>query len=207
MLTTCTHTLESGKTCQSPAIRGTSLCFHHTPHEEIKRQFPHESEPFELPKMHGKSALIVAISEVLERMAQRRIECSEARVFINGIGLSARIMNEIDQENAARPLGLDGMQSAAPSEPETTSESLQQTIDEIAEGLGIEMPTLEEMLKLQATMPNGTPEKALEHWISTGRIRPTRPEGSRLIAEFKEPRPAHQCPRAVAAASAEPIRS
>jgi hypothetical protein len=207
MATSCTHTHESGKTCQSPAVRGTSLCFHHTPHEEIKRRFPEESEPFELPKLHGKSALIVAISEILERMAQRRIKCSEARVFINGIGLSARLMSDVDREIAEDPAGTRDARSVIPEESEPTSESIQQMVDEIAEGLGIEMPTLEEMQKLQASMPDGTPEKALNHWISIGRIRPIRPEGARVIAGVKERRPAHQCPRAAAAAAAQPIPS
>lgn len=194
MFTSCTHVHDSGETCKSPAVRGTDLCFHHTPHEEVKRQFPHESEPFELPKIHSKSSLVVAISEVLERFAKQQIKRSDVRTFLSGFGLSARIMSEVKQEAAAALL------SEAESEP--ISESIQQTLDEIAEGLGMEMPTLEEMQKLQASMPNGTPEQALDYWISTGRIRPRQPVDNARPEAMKHPhRPGHNCPHDVGAPS------
>ena len=177
MFTACTHTHDSGETCKSPAVRGTALCFHHTPHEKIERQWPHESEPFELPKIHSKSSIIVAISEVLERMAQRRIKRSEANTYLHGFALSVRIMNDLDRETAEYAAGFNDAQSVAPTESETTSEAIQQTLDEIAESLGVEPPSLEEKQNLQASMPNGTPERALNHWIKTGRIRPIRPAG------------------------------
>jgi len=205
MFTSCTHTLESGKTCQSPAIHGTDLCFHHTPHEEIKRHFPHESEPFELPKMHSKSQLVIAISEVLERMSLRRIKRSDARVFLHGFGLSFRVMTELDREVAAMAAQSDPF-----AESESESEAIQQTLDEIAAGLGVEMPTLKEMQKLQASMPNGTPQKALDHWISTGRIRPRRPDGVSSRAKMAEHHPGRECPHAAASAassSVQPIRN
>src|SRR4051812_44133094 len=101
MFTACTHTHDSGETCKSPAIRGTKLCFHHTPHEKLERHWPDESEPFELPKIHSKSSIIVGISEVLERMALRRIKRSEANTYLHGFALTARIMNELDRQAAA----------------------------------------------------------------------------------------------------------
>ena len=177
MSTACTHTHDSGEICKSPAIRGTALCFHHTPHRKIERQFPHESEPFELPKIHSKSNIIFAISEVLERMAQRRLTRSDANTYLHGFALTGRMMSELDREAAADPIAFDQMQSVTPPESETTSESLQQTLDEIAEGLGIELPSMEEMQNIQASMPNATAEQALDHWISTGRICPIPPAG------------------------------
>src|SRR5438309_695361 len=101
MFTTCTHTLKSGSICKSPAVRGTILCFNHTAHGDIKRHSPHQSEPFELPKIHSKSGIIVAISGVLERFAQQQITRSDARTFLHGFSLAARIMTEVDQTVAA----------------------------------------------------------------------------------------------------------
>jgi hypothetical protein len=194
MSTSCTHTHDSGETCKSPAVRGTNLCFHHTPHEQIKRQWPHEREPFELPKIHSKSNLIVAISEVLERFALGQIKRSEANTFIHGFSLSARIMNEVDKESAESAIEMEGMQSVAPVESEPVSESIQRTLDDIADSIGYDLPTLEEMLKLQASMPNGTPRQALDHWIETGRIRPKQHAGKR-----HEHPSVHECPRIHAA--------
>jgi hypothetical protein len=107
MFATCTHTLESGNTCKSPAVRGTSLCFNHTPHENIKRQSPHQSEPFKLSKIHSKSGVIVAISEVLERFAQQQIKRSDARTFLQGLSLTARVMTDIDRAVAADPVRFE----------------------------------------------------------------------------------------------------
>ena len=120
MFTTCTHTLESGSTCKSPAVRGTSLCFNHTPHEDIQRKFPHESEPFELPKIHSKSEIVVALSEVLERFALQKLKRADARTLLYGFSLAARIMTELDQAAAADPFGHDdplGLESLGVPEP------------------------------------------------------------------------------------------
>ena len=116
MFTSCTHTLESGKTCKSPAVRGTSLCFNHTPHEQIKSQQPQQYEPFELPNIHSKSGILVAISSVLDQLSMRRIKRSEADTFLRGFNLAARIMTEIDQAPAAG-LAPTQCQNAAPERP------------------------------------------------------------------------------------------
>ncbi|HTM18141.1 MAG TPA: hypothetical protein VL135_14605 [Terracidiphilus sp.] len=168
----CTHTLESGSTCKSPAVRGTSLCFHHTPHETLKRRRPCEYEPFELPPLKNKNSVMVAISQVLSRLAMRRIKRSEAVTLIYGLNIVARLMTELDQTSDEEPIESYEMQSAQSDDSENNYASLQQTVDEIAEGLGVEMPTVEEMMNLRASMPNGTAEQAVNHWISTGRIRP-----------------------------------
>jgi len=173
----CAHTLESGSTCKSPAVRGTSLCFHHTPHENLKRRRSCEYEPFELPPLNNKNSVMIAISQVLSRLAMRRIKRSEAVTLIYGLNIVARLMTELDQTSDEEPIGSYETQSADSGDSETNYASLQQTVDEIAEGLGVEMPTVEEMINLRASMPNGTAEQAVNHWISTGRIRPRQQAG------------------------------
>ena len=192
MFTSCTYTHDSGETCKSPAVRGTSLCYNHTAHQKIKRRQPDDYPPFELPRITSKSGVIVAITEVLNRLALRQIKRSEADTFLRGFSLLTRLMTELDEAGIGYTMQPNETRSAAEPEPEPTNEDLQQMIDEIAEGLGVEMPTLEEMLQLQASMPNGTPEKALEHWISTGRIRPRQqPDGVRPRPSNR-PRPSAQ---------------
>src|SRR3569833_2075398 len=152
----CTHTLESGSTCKSP----------------INRKRTCEYEPFELPPLNNKNAVMVAISQVLYRLALRRIKRSEAVALIYGLNIVARLMTALDQASDEEPIGAYELQSADTTDPETDYASLQQTVDEIAEGLGVEMPTVEEMMNLRTSMPNGTAEQAVNHWIATGRIRP-----------------------------------
>jgi hypothetical protein len=187
MFTQCTHSHQSGSTCKSPAVRGTNLCFHHTPHQNLPRRRPAEYEPFELPPLKNKGAVLVAISEVLYRLSMRRIKRSEADTLIHGLGKVSRLMTEIDQSPDPGQFEYDQTQSAPSPESDTDSDAIQHTLDDIANQLGIEMPSFEEMQQLQATMPNGTPEKALDHWISTGRIRLLHPAPS--IPERREQTP------------------
>ena len=169
MFTSCAYTHDSGETCKSPAIRGTSLCYNHTPHEPIKRQQPEDdSQPFDLPPITSKSGIISALSEVLHRLARRQIRRSEAETFIRGFNLLLRLMSELDEETA----GYAPHRTAEPEE-EPTNEDLQKIIDEIGQDLGVEMPSIEEML--HPSTPNQTPEQAVEHWIATGKIRPRHP--------------------------------
>jgi hypothetical protein len=164
MFTECTHTLESGSTCKSPAVRGTSLCFHHTPHENIKRQQPHEYEPFELPNMDTKSGILVAVTEILSRLAQRRIKRSEAETLLRGLKFAARLMTELDTEIASHQAEMDHTQSTAPADSEPSSKSVQKTIHSIAANLGFDLPTFEEIEELRASMSGATHEQAINAW-------------------------------------------
>jgi len=156
MFTSCTRALDSGNTCKSPAVRGTSLCFNHTPHENIKRRQHHEYEPFELPPLHSKSAVLVAISEVLYRLSMRGIKRSEADTLLHGLSLVARLMTELDQEVGA--CGMDHTQYAAQDQQgEPSLESIREMIDSMAAKL--DGPTFKEIEELQAAMPTQLPTK------------------------------------------------
>jgi hypothetical protein len=166
MFTECTHTHESGNTCKSPAVRGTNLCFHHTQHENIKRQQPREYEPFELPYMNTKSDILVAVVEILTRLAQRRIKRSEADTLLCGLKLAARLMTELDQESASYQAESDDMQSVAPAESEPPSksvQSVQKTIHSIAANLGLDLPTFQAMIQHLPSMPSATRFPAATH--------------------------------------------
>jgi hypothetical protein len=165
----CTHTLSSGSTCKSPAVRGSKLCFNHTPNQTSRRKQRCEYEPFELPPLQNKSAVLVAISEVLYRLAMRRIKRSEADTLIHGLTVVARLMTEVDESTAESPMEID-----MPAESEPICGSLQKTLDDLAAKHGLELPTLEEMMKLQASMPDKTAEQAVDYLLASGRIRPAQ---------------------------------
>jgi hypothetical protein len=129
----------------------------------------------------------------------RRIKRSEADTLIHGLNLVGRLMTEIDQTADSDPAGFDEMQSVAPPESDASSASIQKTLDEIAEDLGVEMPSFEELLQLQASMPNRTPKQALDHLLSTGRIRPRQQAGG-VTPRMRAHLSGH-CPGATPAAS------
>ena len=106
-----------------------------------------------------------------------RMKRSEAVSLIYVLNIVSRLMTELDQTSDEEPIGSYDMQTAQSDNSEIDYASLQQTVDEIAEGLGVEMPTVEEMMNLRTSMPNGTAEQAVNHWISTGRIRPRQSAG------------------------------
>ena len=127
----------------------------------------------------------------------RRIKRSEADTLIHGLNLVGRLMTEIDQTADSDPAGFDEMQSVAPPESEASSASIQKTLDKIAEDLGVEMPSFEELLQLQASR---TPKQALDHLLSTGRIRPRQQAGG-VTPGMRAHLSGHECPRATAAES------
>ena len=57
-----------------------------------------QTEPFELPNLCDKSAVLFAVNEVIKALAQRRIRCSEAEVLIKGLKLASRLMTEIEKD-------------------------------------------------------------------------------------------------------------
>jgi len=98
MYATCTHTLKSGAICQSPALRGTELCHHHTPHQVVRRKRPGQHESFDLPPLHSKNSILLAMDEVLDRLAKRRIKISEAETLIRGLKAASRLMTDMSEE-------------------------------------------------------------------------------------------------------------
>jgi hypothetical protein len=170
MFTSCTHTHESGNTCKSPAVRGTSLCFNHTPHENIKRRHPREYEPIELPPLHNKQAILAALSVIIDRLALRRIRRSEADTLILGLKFAARIMTELDESIPSYETGPSYAPSVEPDEQEPSLESIREMVDSMAAEL--DGPTFKEIEEMQASNPNATPEQALDHWRATRQSRP-----------------------------------
>ena len=98
MFTTCSHTHESGATCKSPAIRGTALCYHHTPRETIRRSPRRSSQSFELPVLESRNSILIATSEVLQRLAEGRIKRTEADTLLRALKMAARMVTELENE-------------------------------------------------------------------------------------------------------------
>ena len=100
MFTTCTHTLESGETCQSPAVRNTTLCFHHTPREIIRRSPRRSSASFELPALDSRNSILVATNEVIQRLAEGSIKRSEAETMLKALKMATHMMTALEDESS-----------------------------------------------------------------------------------------------------------
>src|SRR6185503_20002999 len=96
----CIHTLESGHKCHAPARNGSTFCHHHAPRPQLDPN-PREmqqSEPIALPPLHSKCSMLLAVNEVLDALAGRRIKSSEARALLFGLKFAHHLMTEIEQE-------------------------------------------------------------------------------------------------------------
>ena len=165
MFTECTHTFDSGINCKSPAAHGTSLRFHHTPHQRPKVRRSPESEPLELPNLDDKSGILVAVTQIVHAFAERRIKRAEADTLFYGLKLASRLMTELDQASASYPIEVDDTQSAPPMQKPAPSRvppvprlwepgrspqdsSFQEMLDSIAACVpGLDIPAFEEMNK------------------------------------------------------------
>src|SRR6185503_17575854 len=144
--------------CKSPAVRGTALCFHHTPHENIKRHKGHDYDSFELPDLSDKCGILIAVTEILNRLAQHRIRRSEAETLLEGLKFLDRLMTEIDQ--GAEPYCSkddDLIQQPAPSQQ---TERKQQPARTPQLERTQQEPSFEQMLQSLAAMASelGLPE-------------------------------------------------
>ena len=93
----CTQSLQNGKSCNAPAMNGSSFCRHHDPqrpprpvHEESR-----ESESLVLPPLRDKYSILLALDEVIHALAEGRIKLSFAETLLSGIKLVSRIVNEV----------------------------------------------------------------------------------------------------------------
>ena len=120
----CAHTLDSGKKCQAPARNGSTFCHHHAPriHLDPNPRERRESEPISLPPLEGKGNILVAINEVIDALAERRIKCAEARILLIGLKFADRLVTELEAQRRSfsgsreRPASEDApSQSAQPA--------------------------------------------------------------------------------------------
>jgi hypothetical protein len=132
MFIECTHILDSGNNCKSPAVRGTSLCFQHTPHERPQVRRPRESEPLELPNLHNKSGILVAVTQVVFALAERRIQRSEADTLLHCLKFAARLMTELELAADSSPVAFDGTQYSRYSESAEHQSSCEPKVGSIA---------------------------------------------------------------------------
>jgi hypothetical protein len=131
MFIECTHILDSGNNCKSPAVRGTSLCFQHTPHERPQVRRPRESEPLELPNLHNKSGILVAVTQVVFALAERRIQRSEADTLLHCLKFAARLMTELELA-ADSPVAFDDAQYSQYSKSAEHQSSCEPKVGSIA---------------------------------------------------------------------------
>jgi hypothetical protein len=99
--TLCRHLFTDGRRCGSPALRGIEgpepFCYyHHTHRKPAPRRSSanqaQEQETFLLPDLEDRSAIQVALSQVLQRVATGQIEAKCARLLLSGLQIALRTL-------------------------------------------------------------------------------------------------------------------
>jgi hypothetical protein len=121
MINLCQHQMSTGKTCQSPALVGQPLCFHHN-REAAQTQFI-----LALPALTDRSAILQALSQVAVAMGLNQISTARGNLLLRSMNLAARLISAIEKETkaaviVAKPVQIQASQqhrSPKPQRPRT----------------------------------------------------------------------------------------
>lgn len=79
---TCRHLMPNGRTCKSPAMRGSAYCYYHGPQKQATRAGrPTESE-IEIQDISEPSDIPLVGNQILQAMAAKRISSSRGAVML-----------------------------------------------------------------------------------------------------------------------------
>jgi hypothetical protein len=92
MINLCQHLMPTGKTCQSPALVGQPLCFHHD-RETAQTQFI-----LALPALTDRSAILQALSQVAVAMGLNQISTARGNLLLRSMNLATRLISAIEKE-------------------------------------------------------------------------------------------------------------
>ena len=102
----CRHIFTDGRRCASFCLRGEEFCYYHhnsrrpVPERELQHRKLHREE-FVLPNLEDRSAIQLAITEVLQRIAANEIDPRRAGLLLYGLQIASLNLPKPDPN--ARP--------------------------------------------------------------------------------------------------------
>jgi hypothetical protein len=116
MINLCQHQMPTGKTCQSPALVGQPLCFHHD-RDAAQTQFI-----LSLPALTDRSAILSALSQVTVAMGLNQINTGRANLLLRSLNLATRLISAIEKEAKIAQKIAVVLQPEPPAEPVAAAE-------------------------------------------------------------------------------------
>ncbi len=93
----CRHIMPNGYKCKSAALRNSSYCYFHTAaHELAKPAARSEKLPFKLPLLEDRSAIQLALIQILDALAAGNIENRKASLLLYGLQIASQNVERID---------------------------------------------------------------------------------------------------------------
>jgi hypothetical protein len=83
--------MPNGARCHSPLLRGTPYCYFHTSlHRFAAEKAQGKQEPIELPVLEDRSAIQVALAQVLNGLACSKLDPRRAGLFLYGLQIASQ---------------------------------------------------------------------------------------------------------------------
>jgi hypothetical protein len=82
---TCRYIMPTGRTCKSPAMRGSAYCYYHDPQKSPSRVSKVTESEFEIEPLTDPSSIPAIANQILLAMAANRISKSRAAVMFQGL--------------------------------------------------------------------------------------------------------------------------
>lgn len=87
----CRHIMPSGVRCHSPALRGMHYCYFHTRlHRLASAQGGGKEEPLNLHVLEDRSAIQLALSQVLNALGSSKLDPRRAGLFLYGLQIASQ---------------------------------------------------------------------------------------------------------------------
>jgi hypothetical protein len=82
--------MPSGNKCHAAALRGTPYCYFHTRVHHLAKPKPElKNAPLKLPVLEDRSAIQLALSQILDAFASARIDSKQAGLLLYGLQIAS----------------------------------------------------------------------------------------------------------------------
>jgi hypothetical protein len=90
----CRHIMHNGTKCESPALRGKPYCYNHERfHRYTAAPTPGPMDTIQLPVLEDRSAILIALSKVLNGLASGRLDPRRVGLFLYGLQIATQIVD------------------------------------------------------------------------------------------------------------------
>ena len=84
-LKSCCHIMPTGRTCKSPAMRGSAYCYYHGPQKSPRRTTRPAEEELQFEPVQDPASISLIADRILRAMAANRISNGRAAVMFQGL--------------------------------------------------------------------------------------------------------------------------
>jgi len=82
----CRHIMPTGRTCKSPAMRGSAFCyFHRGPQQSVRRTLKPVDTKLELEPISDPAGISLNADRILRALASNQISSSKAAILFQGL--------------------------------------------------------------------------------------------------------------------------